>query len=73
MVLARSDEYEILEDPTSGLTEGTRVSCIPSQEKAVHTVKIRPNALGDVNLTVEAFVDEFYPEVCGDEYVLSKR
>ena len=71
--MARSEEYEILEDPNTGLANGTRSSCIPSQEKVVHTVKIRPNALGDVNLTVEAFVDEAYPEVCGSEYVISKR
>ncbi|KAK8391913.1 hypothetical protein O3P69_017494 [Scylla paramamosain] len=73
VVLAESPEYEILEDPLASSVKGTASSCIPSQEKVVHTVKIRPNALGDVNLTVEAFVDEAFPEVCGSEYVISKR
>lgn len=73
VVLAESPEYEILEDPLASSVKGTASSCIPSQEKVVHTVKIRPNALGDVNLTVEAFVDELFPEVCGSEYVISKR
>lgn len=72
-MLAESPEYEILEDPLANSVKGTASSCIPSQEKVVHTVKIRPNALGDVNLTVEAFVDELFPEVCGSEYVISKR
>ncbi|KAG0728380.1 Murinoglobulin-1 [Chionoecetes opilio] len=75
VVLAPSDEYDILDDPlaTTALPTGSKSSCIPSQDKAVHTVKIRPKVLGDVNLTVEAYVDELFPEVCGSEYVISKR
>ncbi|XP_045126879.1 alpha-2-macroglobulin-like protein 1 isoform X2 [Portunus trituberculatus] len=73
VVLSESPEYEILEDPLATTVKGSASSCIPSKEKVVFTVKIRPNALGDVNLNVEAFVDELFPEDCGSEYVISKR
>ncbi|KAK4309869.1 hypothetical protein Pmani_018530 [Petrolisthes manimaculis] len=52
---------------------GQRRSCIPAQDKTVHTVKLKPNTLGDVNITVWAEVDPLYPDQCGPEYVLSKR
>lgn len=75
VILEGSTEYEILEDPTPEQPQpiGQRSSCIPLQDKVVHTVKIRPLVIGDVNITVGAFVDELYPEVCGPEYVISKR
>lgn len=72
-MLEESSEYVILDDSESTRTPGQESSCIPSQDKVVHTVKIRPLVLGDVNITVRAFVDELFPEICGPEYVISKR
>ncbi|XP_050718244.1 alpha-1-inhibitor 3-like isoform X4 [Eriocheir sinensis] len=68
VILGASEQYDILD-----AANGTRSSCIPSQDKVVHTVRVKPKVVGDMNLTVEAFVDELYPEVCGPEYVISKR
>ncbi|XP_064106159.1 alpha-1-inhibitor 3-like isoform X3 [Macrobrachium nipponense] len=73
IILQESSEYEILEDPENELPAGHQSTCIPQQDKKVHTVKIRPLVIGDVNITVGAFVDEEYPEACGPEYVISKR
>ncbi|KAK3869382.1 hypothetical protein Pcinc_025298 [Petrolisthes cinctipes] len=89
VVLEASPEYDILEAPGIGggvvvETEvgvvgddvggvGKHRSCIPAQDKTVHTVRLRPKTLGDVNITVWAEVDPLYPDVCGPEYVLSKR
>lgn len=88
MVLEPSPEYDILEEPgnevigeeeanadptVSLLAAGQHRSCIPAQDKTVHTVRLRPKVLNDVNITVWAEVDELYPDVCGPEYVLSKR
>ncbi|ROT85735.1 alpha2 macroglobulin isoform 2 [Penaeus vannamei] len=73
VVLEESHEYEIIEEPESQLPLGHRIACIPPQDKVVHIVKIRSRVLGDVNITIDAFVDELYPEVCGPEYVVSKR
>ncbi|KAK7071374.1 endopeptidase inhibitor activity protein [Halocaridina rubra] len=78
VILEPSSEYEIVEDPAARATQlaleaGHRSSCIPKQDKVVHTIKIRPLVIGDVNLTVRAFVDELFPEACGPEYVISKR
>ncbi|XP_069952469.1 alpha-2-macroglobulin-like [Cherax quadricarinatus] len=70
--LVKSAEYVILEDLESGQPENQRSSCIPPQDKVVHSVKVRALSLGEVNLTVIASVDEVYPEVCGSEYVISK-
>ncbi|XP_042230883.1 alpha-1-macroglobulin-like [Homarus americanus] len=65
----------VLEDSSEYVIEshGVHSDCIPSEDKKVHTVKIRSLVHGDVNITVRAFVDELYPEVCGSEYVISKR
>lgn len=71
--LEESSEYVILEEPESQKDASHHSSCIPPQEKAVHTIKIRSLVLGEVNLTVTAFVDELYPEVCGSEYIISQR
>ncbi|XP_068236577.1 alpha-1-inhibitor 3-like isoform X6 [Palaemon carinicauda] len=73
VILKESTEYEILENSESEQLVGDHSSCIPLQDKVVHTVKIRPLVIGDVNITVDAFVDEMYPEACGPEYVISKR
>lgn len=73
VILEESSEYEILEDPGSEHPVGHQSACIPQQDKNVHTVRIRPLVIGDVNITVGAFVDEVYPEACGPEYVISKR
>ncbi|XP_042877971.1 alpha-2-macroglobulin-like isoform X7 [Penaeus japonicus] len=73
VVLEESPEYEIIEEPESQLPLGHKIACISPQDKVVHVVKIRSRVLGDVNITIDAFVDELYPEVCGPEYVVSKR
>ncbi|XP_047484789.1 alpha-2-macroglobulin-like isoform X4 [Penaeus chinensis] len=73
VVLEISPDYDIIEEPESQLPLGHKIACIPPQDKVVHIVKIRSRVLGDVNITVDAFVDELYPEVCGPEYVISKR
>ncbi|XP_071524050.1 alpha-2-macroglobulin-like [Panulirus ornatus] len=36
---------------------GRRSSCLGAKEKVVHTVKVKPLELGDVNITVSAVVD----------------
>ena len=62
ITLQPSDEYDILEDNSSTVSAnqsaaGIRSSCIPAQDKYVHTIKIQPKAVGDVNMTIAASVD----------------
>nr|XP_045622212.1 murinoglobulin-1-like [Procambarus clarkii] len=54
-----SAEYEIVDEA------GKRSSCLPAQDKVVHTVRIKPREIGEVNITVAAFVDHDYSEPCG--------
>nr|AGJ71756.1 macroglobulin [Palaemon carinicauda] len=56
--LEESEEYETLETSTASL-------CIASNEMQVHTVKIRPLIIGDVNISVSAFVDSGLSGSCG--------
>ena len=65
MILEESSEYDILSDEGSELGEGSRSSCIPAQDKTVHSIRIRPKAIGDVNITVTAFVDTNSLSTCG--------
>ncbi|XP_071524049.1 alpha-1-inhibitor 3-like [Panulirus ornatus] len=65
VVMVDSPEYEILKDSATKGLGGKRSSCLPAQDKVVHTVKIRPMAIGDVNITVVAFVDHEFPGTCG--------
>ncbi|XP_064089812.1 alpha-1-inhibitor 3-like [Macrobrachium nipponense] len=67
VILESSPEYEFMgEDSYSSMPAGQRLSCIGSQEKAVHTIKIKPTVIGEVNMTVRAFVDTETPLSCGD-------
>ncbi|XP_066939900.1 alpha-2-macroglobulin-like [Macrobrachium rosenbergii] len=56
--LEESSEYETLETSSADL-------CIGSNEMQVHTVKIRPLIIGDVNISVSAFVDSRHSGSCG--------
>ncbi|XP_063596598.1 alpha-1-inhibitor 3-like [Penaeus indicus] len=70
VILQASPEYQVVEDPAAngggaGGAGNERASCLAPQDKAVHTIKIRTLALGDVNLTVSAFVDSALAAGCG--------
>nr|XP_053627804.1 alpha-1-inhibitor 3-like [Cherax quadricarinatus] len=59
-----SSEYDILEEPgQQGL--GKQSSCLPAQDKVVRTVRIKPGVIGEVNITVTAFVDHQFSGACG--------
>ncbi|KAK8754666.1 hypothetical protein OTU49_017522, partial [Cherax quadricarinatus] len=59
-----SSEYDILEEPgQQGL--GKQSSCLPAQDKVVRTVRIKPGVIGEVNITVTAFVDHQFSGTCG--------
>ena len=64
-----SVEYEILEETGTGTkaagVRGKRSVCIPPNDKAVLTVRIRPLVIADVNLTVSAAVDATEFPTCG--------
>ncbi|ROT63906.1 alpha 2 macroglobulin [Penaeus vannamei] len=72
VILEESSEYEVVEDPSLG-TGNERTSCLAPQDKVVHTIKIQALALGDVNLTVSAFVDSSIPEACDTTEPVVKR
>ncbi|KAG7168921.1 Alpha-1-inhibitor 3-like, partial [Homarus americanus] len=63
--VGESAEYEIIQEPGAPGELGRRSSCLPAQDKVVHTVKIKPLVIGEVNITVSAFVDYQYSEPCG--------
>ncbi|XP_071524396.1 alpha-1-inhibitor 3-like [Panulirus ornatus] len=65
VTVEESSEYEILEDAAYQGTRGKRSACVPANDKVVQTVRIKPSVIGDVNLTVSAFVDHQFPEACG--------
>ncbi|XP_047480379.1 alpha-1-inhibitor 3-like [Penaeus chinensis] len=73
VILEESPEYEVVEDPALGGTGNERTSCLAPQDKVVHTIKIQALALGDVNLTVSAFVDSSIPEACDTQELVLKR
>lgn len=62
--LEESPEYEILEEPGLQGPIGQRTSCLAKQDKEVHTVRINALTLGDVNLTVSAFIDYENSQSC---------
>ncbi|XP_076068702.1 alpha-1-inhibitor 3-like isoform X2 [Oratosquilla oratoria] len=79
IVLHSSPEYEILPLEGEGLplneeshAFGERSACVTAQDKVTHTVRIRPTEIGDVNITVSAFVDDSYVGECGPTDI-SKR
>ncbi|XP_042884512.1 alpha-1-inhibitor 3-like isoform X2 [Penaeus japonicus] len=73
VILEESPEYEVVEDPTGEAAGNQRTSCLAPQDKVVHTIKIQALALGDVNLTVSAFVDSSIPEACETTEPVVKR
>ncbi|XP_068249990.1 alpha-1-inhibitor 3-like [Palaemon carinicauda] len=74
VTLESSTEYELTGETDETLPAGQRLSCIGAQEKHVHTVKIRPTIIGDVNITVRAYVDTETTLPCGDSPVnIDKR
>ncbi|KAK4317436.1 hypothetical protein Pmani_011444 [Petrolisthes manimaculis] len=56
-----STQYEIVD----GVDSARIQDCVPRQNKVVMVVKIKPTALGQVNITVGAVVNHQYPEACG--------
>ncbi|XP_047485551.1 alpha-1-inhibitor 3-like isoform X2 [Penaeus chinensis] len=60
-ILVESDETGEKESEEDDFTlrgpKKLRTTCLKPQDKAVHTIKIRMLSLGDVNLTVSAYVD----------------
>ncbi|XP_018026231.1 alpha-2-macroglobulin isoform X3 [Hyalella azteca] len=77
VTLEPSPEYEMLgesgaEAAADQAAAGVRSVCIPSQDKQTVVIRVRPLAVGDVNLTVSAAVDAAYPEECGPEVVVNK-
>ncbi|XP_050717838.1 alpha-2-macroglobulin-like isoform X1 [Eriocheir sinensis] len=65
VTLEDSTEYEILEEAGAPGVRGKRSACIPSNDKAVLTVRVRPSKIADVNLTVSAAVDAAEVGTCG--------
>ncbi|XP_069170675.1 alpha-1-inhibitor 3 isoform X3 [Procambarus clarkii] len=61
----KSEEYQILEEATEQIVLGKRSSCVPAQDKVVHIVRIKPLVIGEVNISVAAFVDHEYSQPCG--------
>ncbi|KAF2362522.1 Alpha-2-macroglobulin thiol-ester bond-forming [Trinorchestia longiramus] len=75
--LEPSPEYEMLgeEGPDAAAdqtTAGLRSVCVPTQDKETVVIRVRPLAVGEVNLTVTATVDAEYPEQCGPEVIVNK-
>lgn len=60
VILEESLEYEVMETATA-----RKSLCLESQDMNVHTVRIRPTVIGDVNITVSAFVDYHHTGSCG--------
>ncbi|XP_069170765.1 alpha-2-macroglobulin-like [Procambarus clarkii] len=60
-----SEEYQILEEATEQIVLGKRSSCVPAHDKVVHIVRIKPLVIGEVNISVAAFVDHEYSQPCG--------
>lgn len=56
-----SPQYEIVDGADSAKVQ----ECVQGQSKVVTVVKIKPSALGQVNITVGAVVDHQYPGTCG--------
>lgn len=63
--LLESPEYELVEDPSPRGVGKRKSACVAPQDKVVHVIKIRPLALGNVNLTVSAFTDTSGVSSCG--------
>ncbi|XP_064089811.1 alpha-1-inhibitor 3-like [Macrobrachium nipponense] len=65
VTLDASTEFELIGEDNASLPAGQRVSCVGAQDKHVHTIKIKPTIIGEVNITVRAFVDSETSLSCG--------
>ncbi|XP_069174260.1 alpha-1-inhibitor 3-like [Procambarus clarkii] len=72
VTLQESVEYKIVDEPGTSGAMGRRTSCVGAQEKVVHTVKLDFLALGEVNITVAAFVDHLSALQCGPGLDISR-
>nr|XP_045600836.1 alpha-1-inhibitor 3-like [Procambarus clarkii] len=72
VTLQESTEYKIVDEPGTSVATGRRTSCVGAQEKVVHTVKLDLLALGEVNITVAAFVDHLSALQCGPGLDISR-
>lgn len=52
------------------LSEPTASFCVKPRDNIVHEYILKPRVIGEVNITVTAFVDIDYPEPCGSETVI---
>ncbi|XP_076068986.1 murinoglobulin-1-like [Oratosquilla oratoria] len=74
VILEGSSDFDIFgEEGEVVVANGERSACVPAREKVTHTVRIGPKVLGNVNLTVAAFVDDSLLQDCGSGDTISKR
>ncbi|XP_076068941.1 alpha-1-inhibitor 3-like isoform X2 [Oratosquilla oratoria] len=74
LVLEASPDFNILGDTGKKVVaSGVRSACVPASDKVTHTIRISPQEIGNINMTVKAFIDHSYPEPCGPEERDSKR
>ena len=66
LTLVASEEYDTLSPPVETV-------CVPAGASVVMPFRLRPSALGDVNITTVAEVYPEHPAVCGPETVLHFR
>ncbi|KAK4321505.1 hypothetical protein Pmani_007700 [Petrolisthes manimaculis] len=65
--LEPSSQYEILKEALQKEgEEGKRSACVPPNDKAVLTVRIKPTEIAEVNISVSAAVDQASQPGCGD-------
>ncbi|KAK4311143.1 hypothetical protein Pmani_017345 [Petrolisthes manimaculis] len=65
--LEPSPQYEILKEALQKEgEEGKRSACVPPNDKAVLTVRIKPSEIAEVNISVSAAVDQASQPGCGD-------
>ena len=76
MTVEQNSGYEILEEGNSTtVVKGAQdqAACIPTKNKEVFTVRIRPKELGEINITVSAVVDEAAVSACPNTDKVTKR
>ncbi|KAJ9576011.1 hypothetical protein L9F63_007111, partial [Diploptera punctata] len=67
MTFEESSGIELLD------TNSTLTVCISERTNFVQRFRIRASELGEVNITVSAEIDAFFPEECGPEIMLNRR
>ncbi|XP_076064809.1 alpha-1-inhibitor 3-like isoform X2 [Oratosquilla oratoria] len=68
LVLEASPDFNILgKTGEEVIGSDARTACVPASDKVTHTIRISPQEIGNINITVKAFVDDSYPEPCGPE------